>query len=105
MSASDLRLHPDQKLDSDDVKLDPRDLPPSTAINVIEAADDDTYLELMGYKQEFRREFSGLEVRLYFFNINLSNDLCVPSDVWYRLQYHRLATLNSVSRISLSDSA
>ena len=60
MSASD--LHPDQKLDSDDVKLDPRDLPPSTAINVIEAADDDTYLELMGYKQEFKRSFNPIEV-------------------------------------------
>jgi hypothetical protein len=37
--------------------------PPYTdgaAVNVAEATDDDAYLEQMGYKQEFRRDFTFL---------------------------------------------
>lgn len=60
---------------------------------------DEDLLASLGYKQEFRREFSSLEV-----------SICRPSsrrplksfraDLWYRLQYHRSPAVYCVSAVT-----
>lgn len=63
----------------------------------VEAADEALLAEL-GYKQEFRRAFTPLEVRPFpkiFYDYVLTN----KTGVWYRVQYHRVTSFHSVSAL------
>ena len=41
-------------------KLDDAKFPGSPTVDIVDATDDDGFLEQMGYKQEFRRDFTFL---------------------------------------------
>ena len=66
------------------------------------AAADEALLASLGYKQEFRREFTGLEVRicvacslsLFFTALH-----CFTADIWHCIQYHRSPAVYRVSTI------
>lgn len=63
------------------------------------AAADEALLASLGYKQEFRREFTGLEVRicvacslsLFFTNLHY-----FTVDIWHCIQHHWPAPVNRV---------
>ena len=64
------------------------------AKTAIERADEEL-LASLGYKQEFRRAFTGLEVRsIVFRSIGAESS---SLDVWNSFQHHRLTALHRVS--------
>lgn len=60
---------------------------------------DEELLASLGYKQEFQRAFTGVEVRTSLANLHVSPNIVLQRslDLWYRFQYHRSPSLNSVS--------
>ena len=48
------------KLEVDDGKFDPSGVQRSATVEVLDAIEDDVYLEQLGYKQEFKRDFTFL---------------------------------------------
>ena len=48
------------KLEVDDSKFDPSGVERSATVEVLDAVEDDVYLEQLGYKQEFKRDFTFL---------------------------------------------
>ncbi|TBU31322.1 amino acid transporter [Dichomitus squalens] len=80
---SSTELH--EKVVADD-KSDTPGVQRSTVVDVVEAVDDDSYLELLGYKQEFKRDFTFLGL----FSL-VSSELAilpgVAGTIWYTMGY------------------
>ena len=55
---SSMGLH--DKLEVDDGKFDLSGVQRSATVEVLDAIEDDVYLEQLGYKQEFKRDFTFL---------------------------------------------